>query len=138
MAEIVASDIRVYNGNFEWISIKTNVKIYDGASFIDAKNIRISNGAGDFYKVISGSFSVNQTAIDFHWDDFPVVVSFTAIPDNTVNLISKPTWATVNINNSSNTVEIGFSSFQAGRSGSVVLRCDNGASDVTIFVSQIN
>lgn len=137
MAEILASDIRVYNGISEWKSIKTNVKIYDGTSFIDAKIIRISNGAGDYYKVISGSFSVSQTEIYFHWDDLSVLVSFTAIPDNTVNLISKPSWATVNINNSLNTVEIGFSSFQAGRSGMVVLACDNGAPNVNIYVWQV-
>jgi len=138
MADIVANDIRIFNGNSVWISIKNNVKIYNGVSFIDAKDIRIGNGSGDFYKVTSGSFSVSQTTLNFRWDDFPVPVTFTAIPDNIVNLISKPSWAVVNINNIDNVVEIGFSSFQVGRSGSVVLRCDNGAPDVTIFVWQVS
>lgn len=136
MAEIVASDILIYNGS-SWVSFKTsNARIFNGSAFVEGNKLRISNGAGDFYKLGSGSFIVSNDNVVL-WEGMPpVTITFTAIPDSTVSLFSKDGWIDVSINNAADTVTIGFNSMISGRTGQVVLACANGAANVTINVVQ--
>lgn len=85
----------------------------------------------------TNTFTVDDIDVFTYLQSYKTI-AFTADPDNTVTVISKPNWvSTIVIDDVNNTITITVSeNTSIARSGNIVFHCANGASDVTKKISQ--